>query len=64
MGVQFANGGVIDLHEGEVSHNDIGANVQGAQFDSAKGEDSNAWRSARRAATAAQSRRPLLGCRH
>jgi hypothetical protein len=38
-GVQLANGGAIDLHEGEVSRNPIGANVQTADFDSIRLQD-------------------------
>jgi hypothetical protein len=42
-GVQIAQGGVLDLHDGEVSHNLVGANVQTAGFDVTRLEDDVAY---------------------
>ena len=33
VGVQIADRGTVDLHQGEVSHNPVGANVQTVGFD-------------------------------
>jgi len=38
-GVQLARGGFIDLHDGEVSRNPVGANVQTVGFDVARLQD-------------------------
>lgn len=42
-GVQVAAGGVLELHEGEVAANPIGANVQDETFDLARLQDRVRW---------------------
>lgn len=44
MGVQLANGGTMDLHEGEVAESQIGANVQTAGFDVSRLQDQVVFR--------------------
>lgn len=39
IGLQLFDGSAADLHEGEVSRNDIGANVQDSGFDVARLQD-------------------------
>ena len=42
-GLQLASGGALDLHQGEVSRNPVGANVQTAGFDLVRIEDDVAY---------------------